>query len=206
MSKTSTLAAVTAFYDGAYRRATGHNGCGPDPVTVELRKLLGTGAHVLDAGCGLGCSTLWLAGHGVRVTAADASEVAVARLTDFANHDDVGHLVTAVCQDLAQGLPAGTFDAIVTTRFLHHLSKAQIQKFLQKTRASTRNDGFHAITLYLANAVHVEDGHLHQFLPDNIGWLVELYEAGGWHVYIDWTWQDKFGLPMHSIIFRHRRA
>lgn len=72
----------------------------------------------LDLGSGAGGDTLWLARRGWRVTAADISGVAIARLADQARELGLGDQVTAERHDLAETFPAGRFD-LVSAHYLH---------------------------------------------------------------------------------------
>jgi SAM-dependent methyltransferase len=75
-------------------------------------------ATVLDLGSGAGGDTLWLARRGWRVTAADISGVAIARLAGLARELGLGDRVTAERHDLAETFPAGRFD-LVSAHYLH---------------------------------------------------------------------------------------
>ncbi|MGW4525415.1 class I SAM-dependent methyltransferase [Amycolatopsis sp. NPDC004378] len=75
----------------------------------------------LDLGCGAGGDALWLARRGWRVTAADISGVAIARLAGHAR-------VSAERHDLAETFPSGRFD-LVSAHYLHTsfaLPRAQV--------------------------------------------------------------------------------
>jgi SAM-dependent methyltransferase len=81
-----------------------------------VRRLLGdvAGKRVLDAGCGTGRHTAWLAEHGAQVTGADPSVAMLAK-------------ARAKCPgvELVEGafetLPAGPFDIVVNGLVLEHL-------------------------------------------------------------------------------------
>jgi SAM-dependent methyltransferase len=88
------------------------------PATLALLPDV-TGKDVLDAGCGPGWYTDWLARHGARVVAVDASpsmvEFAARRLDGRARvlHADVG--------DLRGVLPDQAFDLVLSALVLHYL-------------------------------------------------------------------------------------
>ena len=81
-----------------------------NPRLAEIAGPLPPGA-ALDLGCGAGGDARWLAGRGWTVTAVDISATAVAALQ---HHDRV----TALCVDLAEDFPAGTFD-LVSAQYFH---------------------------------------------------------------------------------------
>ncbi|WP_410632869.1 class I SAM-dependent methyltransferase [Amycolatopsis sp. cmx-4-83] len=98
------------FWDDHYRepRTTRVN-----PLLAEIAAELPPGT-ALDLGCGAGGDALWLAARGWRVTAADISANAVARLAENAR----GLPVSAVRADLAEEFPAGEFD-LVSAQYFH---------------------------------------------------------------------------------------
>jgi SAM-dependent methyltransferase len=116
---------TTEFWDGHYATPRA------DPrVNVRLTEVvadLGPGT-ALDLGSGAGGDTLWLARRGWRVTAADISGVAIARLAARARELGLGDRVTAERHDLAETFPGGRFD-LVSAHYLHTpfaLPRAQV--------------------------------------------------------------------------------
>jgi SAM-dependent methyltransferase len=86
--------------------------------------LIAPGGEVLDLACGQGRHARYLAGLGYRVEAVDRDRAALATLADIAG-------ITARCSDL-EGTPwpypAGRFDGIVVTNYLHRpLAPALVQ-------------------------------------------------------------------------------
>jgi SAM-dependent methyltransferase len=83
--------------------------------------------RALDAGCGHGSDTLWLAGHGWQVTAVDFSAAALAhaRSTAEAAGADVAGRVDWVEADLATWTPQpGHFDLVVSL-YVHMAGSVQ---------------------------------------------------------------------------------
>ncbi len=65
----------------------------PQPTAVLVEYVTSTGLKIgpaLDAGCGDGRNSLWLAKQGFDVTAIDSSPVAIAKVIHQANMMDVG--------------------------------------------------------------------------------------------------------------------
>jgi SAM-dependent methyltransferase len=84
-------------------------------LTAEISGL--TPGRALDAGCGHGSDTLWLAAHGWHVTAVDFSPAALAhaRSTAEAAGADLANRVQWVEADLATWAPQpGQFDLVVS--------------------------------------------------------------------------------------------
>lgn len=78
-----------------------------------------TPGRALDLGCGEGGDAVWLAAHGWRVTAVDASATAIERARGAAAASGVGNgEIEWVVADLATWRPAGGFD-LVAACFLH---------------------------------------------------------------------------------------
>ncbi len=91
-----------------------------DPAWVlrEYGHLLPSGGEALDFACGLGDNAIYLARRGFRVSAWDLSPVAIDKLARYAAAE--GLPVQAAVRDVeAEPPPAGRFDVIVVSHFLH---------------------------------------------------------------------------------------
>ncbi|MFC3997622.1 class I SAM-dependent methyltransferase [Nocardiopsis sediminis] len=112
----STHDRAARFWDERYRtRTAGSPAAKVNPLLSEIAGPLPPGT-ALDLGCGAGGDALWLAGRGWRVTAVDIAAAAVDALRQRA--ESTGAPITAVRADLADGVPAGTFD-LVSAQYLH---------------------------------------------------------------------------------------
>ncbi|OBS08266.1 class I SAM-dependent methyltransferase [Acidihalobacter prosperus] len=97
---------------------------GRDPLAAEPARVLLDHAHLLpadgyalDLACGLGANALFLARHGLRTAAWDASPTAIAALARAA--DSAGLSLDAEVRDvIALPPPVAAFDVIVVSRFL----------------------------------------------------------------------------------------
>lgn len=92
----------------------------PNAVLVDAAEALPAG-RALDAGCGHGAETLWLAGHGWQVTAVDfaAAALAHAQGTAEALGADVAARVTWVEADLATWAPEPDAYDLVVSLYVH---------------------------------------------------------------------------------------
>jgi SAM-dependent methyltransferase len=104
----------------AYARVTAANVYNAAYERPAVRAVLGDvrGLDVLDAGAAAGEHSAWLAAHGARVVALDASE-AMVRLA----RERLGDTVTVLCADLARPLPPAnaSFDVVLSSLTLHYL-------------------------------------------------------------------------------------
>jgi SAM-dependent methyltransferase len=126
------------FWDEHYsRRAAESPVAKVNPRLAEIAGPLRPGA-ALDLGCGAGGDALWLAGQGWRVTAVDISASAVHSLQEQA--DRTGKPVTALCVDLAEDFPAGTFD-LVSAHYLHTPFTLDRAHVLRTASKSVNPDG-----------------------------------------------------------------
>jgi len=88
--------------------------------------LLGQVRTVLDAPCGVGRATIWLARHGFKATGVDLGEGAVT----VAKQEVAAARVEATIemQDIFRmTYPAGAFDAVLCFRLLHHFPEPQVR-------------------------------------------------------------------------------
>ncbi|GAA5159717.1 class I SAM-dependent methyltransferase [Pseudonocardia eucalypti] len=107
---------------------------GPQRPLVRLVADGGLRGHVLDAGCGLGDSALYLAGRGYRVTAFDNSPAAIRRAT--ARAESLGVSVEFLIADATalDDLADHSFDTILDNGLLHSLDPAGRAAYLAALR------------------------------------------------------------------------
>jgi SAM-dependent methyltransferase len=90
----------------------------PSRFVVDLDAWLPQAGRALDVAGGPGRHALWLARRGLDVTLADVSDVALARAAEAARAE--GLALRTVRADLEGGaLPAGPWDVVLCTYFLH---------------------------------------------------------------------------------------
>lgn len=91
----------------------------PSPFLAQLSGLLPCHGRALDVAGGSGRNARWLAAHGLSVTVADISDVALAR----AARDG---FATALVDFDVDPLPEGPWDVIFVNHFLHRPLFAQV--------------------------------------------------------------------------------
>lgn len=91
----------------------------PEPALIlrEWSHLIAKTGRALDLACGLGGNALWLAQRGLRVSAWDLSNTAIARLREAARQRGLA-VDTEVRDLIARPPPAASFDLICVVHFL----------------------------------------------------------------------------------------
>jgi SAM-dependent methyltransferase len=105
------------WYQG---RSGGHGSMSASPPNPYLDRETGglMPGMALDAGCGAGAETIWLATHGWQVTGVDISSEALAHAAERATASGVAGRVQWVEADLSVWDPGTHFD-LVTTHYAH---------------------------------------------------------------------------------------
>ena len=85
--------------------------------------------NFLDLGCGLGRHSIYMAGKGFSVTAADLSEYGVRHAAEWAQRENLP-IHTQLCDMLALPFPAGSFDCMFAYNVIYHTDTAGFQKVL----------------------------------------------------------------------------
>ena len=88
-------------------------------VLSENNFLLPKTGLALDLACGLGANAIFLAEHGLAVTAWDISAVAINKLKTYAALKDL-NISASQEKIIPDSLPKSSYDVIVVSRFLDH--------------------------------------------------------------------------------------
>ena len=107
-------AADRSRWDGVYGRRSVVGA--PSPFLTSVADLLPASGRALDLAGGDGRNALLLAEHGLDVTVADASPVALALAR--AQAEARGLALRTLLHDLDDGLPAGPWDVVLNFNFL----------------------------------------------------------------------------------------
>lgn len=129
MSVATVFDAAAGAYDEARRRLVpcfdDFYGTAVEVVTPTLHAAAaGRAPRVLDLGAGTGLLSLLVAAAvpGVRLTLVDAAAGMLARATASLGARGIDHEIRVA--DLAESLPAGRYDAVVSALAIHHLPDA----------------------------------------------------------------------------------
>ncbi len=105
-----------------------HESLAPSPWVTRHAALIAAGSSLLDVACGSGRHARFFAARGVRVTAVDRDETALASLADHAN-------IAAETRDLETTrwpYPPQSFDAVVVVNYLW---RPHISELLETVRS-----------------------------------------------------------------------
>lgn len=121
------------FWDERYSSTSRVWSGNPNPQLVREIGDLEPGA-ALDAGCGEGADSIWLARRGWRVTAMDVSAVAVERGAAHVQKD-VADRITWRCADLTTWVPQDATYDLVNAQFMHFPTALREQIFARLAAA-----------------------------------------------------------------------
>ncbi len=138
----------------------GAGSMGENPANPYLDRELSALAPgtALDAGCGAGAETLWLASRGWEVTGADISAEALARAAQRAADAGLSDRVRWVEADLSSWSPEGSFDLVMT--HYAHPTTPQLE-FYDRIASWVAPGGTLLIVGHLHSADGAEHGHGH---------------------------------------------
>ncbi|RAO33076.1 hypothetical protein PSN13_03770 [Micromonospora saelicesensis] len=147
MSVTDVFDAVAGTYDEARRRLIpcfdAFYGTAVQVAAPPLRAALAAGRtpEVLDLGAGTGLLSLLLSAAvpGVRLTLVDGAPAMLARATDQLDARSVPH--RTVHADLADELPPGRYDAVVSALAIHHLDDGGKRALYRRAAAALAPGG-----------------------------------------------------------------
>ncbi|MCL2401630.1 MAG: methyltransferase domain-containing protein [Oscillospiraceae bacterium] len=148
----------------------------PSADITEYWTLFPPGGTVLDAGCGEGRNSIFLAEKGFVVDAFDISEAGVEKAKKIANARNVD--VNFTHGDLTKFVFEKDYDVIISSGVLHLCEKAGRDAFLERAKLHTTVGGYNAITVF-TNRLPAT--------PDNAPFTKSLFDVGELPAfYSDW--------------------
>ncbi len=167
-------------WDERYRGGRGPLLAKTSPWTVAQQRHL-TGGRALDAACGAGRYTLWLAALGYEVDAVDVSAVALAQLMQWAKEQGVLHAIRAIQADLTVWRPLpDAYDLVLVSLYLNRDLVAPLQ-------AAVRPGGLLLYTTFHSDLLLTHGDFKPEFLlqPGELlstfaGWEIVAYEERRW--------------------------
>lgn len=139
------------------------------------------GMRVLDAGCGVGGSAIWLAEtYGVEVTGITLVESQLERAKRYAAERNVAHKVRFHLADFtATPFPAGTFDAVWAIESVCHSTEKQ--RFAHEARRVLRPGGRLGMAEYIRTGRPFDPADEALLMSWLNGWAVpDIWTSGEW--------------------------
>jgi len=142
----------TAFFDRQFERQVASGDYALNPF--ENAVLPFVRGHVLDVGCGLGNLALSAAVRGCRVTALDASPVAIADLARRARTQ--GLEIEAHAAELRHYVPSRTYDTVVAIGLLMFFACPEAHGLLARLREAVRPGGVIVLNVLIEGTTWLE--------------------------------------------------
>ena len=153
----------------------------PSLEVIEVADLLNQNSSVLDLGCGMGKSPLYLAEKGFTVTAVDFSSVAIDNL--YSECKRRGLEMQVIKQNLTRFRIDRNYDLIIAHGSLHFLNRRYWTKLITEMKEHTSKGGYNIITAFTDRILSPRD--MEETLGDLFkeGELCDLYQS--WQI-IHW--------------------
>ena len=154
----------------------------PPQLVYALQELLQPQARILDLGSGPGRLSLPLAEAGFRVTAVDASPVAISQLDTAANKRQLD--IQARVGDARRQPEADCYyDGLAAMFILHHLDHQDALDLLTRARQQTQPSGINAIATFSQQGdFYRENPHGGHYFPATMQEFLEPYTDDGWEI------------------------
>lgn len=163
---------LAEVYDTTYtEHKEAFGGGNPEAFVLEAAELVPKGGRVLEYGAGQGRNALALAERGFTVHANDLSPIGVASMNEAAKEKGLSAF-TAEIADAREDLE-GSYDLIVSTFVLHHLTHEEAVACIEKMKEHTNEGGLNAIAV-LTNEKDLAREDPAYFYPD-VERMRELY-------------------------------
>lgn len=147
-----------------------------DLAKFHFAQKYASGKRVLDAGCGAGQGTTYLAGHGAaEIFGVDIALEAVA----FArNRSPLGNLAFGAMDVARLGFRSGAFDMVTSVEVIEHLTDPE--QYVAEIRRVLKDDGMLVLTTPNKLITSPKPGmmwpyHIHEFYPDELFDLLGRY-------------------------------
>lgn len=150
----------------------------PTPILVDFVASLNPGT-ALDAGCGNGRNSVYLAQKGWSVTAIDTDQEVIKQLNKVLKKENLN--IKTYQQDLRDSDSNIKFDLVVCLMMLHFLPQKDIKPVIESLKAKTKIGGINIVTVFTnenPNGIRpylFAPNELREFYKD---WQIETYKEG----------------------------
>jgi thioredoxin reductase len=170
-----------AFWEGFYGPGQRPWSGRPNQVLVtELTDHPVPRGTALDLGCGAGADAIWLAQQGWRVTGVDISAAALQHAAAVATAAGVADRIEWCRQDLADGLPEGSWDLVVAA-YLHSPVEFEREKVLRNAAGAVAPGGTMLVIGHQGHASPEHEPPADLTFP-TADEVLTMLDLGGWTV------------------------
>ncbi len=176
---------TAVHYNNLYREKNIY-GTQPSPFVRRIPRLMKSGT-VLDIGAGQGRNSLYLAGNGFKVTAVDISIDGLEAIQQKTR--SWGIAMETQLSDITQIDFANSYDVIICTHVMHHLSPTEARALIQKIKGYTNPNGLNIISAFTKDGEFFRKNPSMNYFFPYTNELKEIYAKKGWGIprYIEET-------------------
>ncbi len=162
-------------YNRLYQDSVHPFGKKPDFIVEDTLKYLSSGI-ILDLGAGDGRNSIYLASHGFQTHAIDFSSVAIEKIKEATQIKKIP--LHMEIEDIRTWQFIQSYDAIIATFVLHHLSHSEVLTLIQKMMTHTKIGGLNII------AAFTEEGDFYKKYPQTQNFYIHGNELKA--LYAEW--------------------
>lgn len=148
----------------------------PPEVVRHGAELLPPHSRVLDVGCHLGRTGVYLSRLGHTVESIDTDPIVIERATILAEYHQAPH--SCKVRNATEINEVGIYDAVIATNILHWLSKPESREVIKNMQRATKIGGFNIVSAYVADPDQVDTDSGAFRVND----LAAAYDTAAWRI------------------------